>query len=136
MTNVREIDCSSAPACLGSVLLHRPDAHPLWHSYQVSVVHLRPMVGVRDAAYTGPGATHEIQIIALDPESTPDPSDPSTLKRLSPPNLVYQLRARSDGGARDVFRAFVAELSSGALSPDTDRRSAQIAWLDRWDEAS
>ncbi len=136
MNNVRDIDCSSAPACLGSVLLYRPEAHPLWHSYQVSLVHLRPMEGVRDGSLTSPDATHEIHIFALDPESTPDPADPSTIERLRPPNLVYQLRGRTDDGALDIFRAFVADLSSGVLNPDTDRRSAQLAWLDRWGVAS
>lgn len=136
MTNIRDIDCSKAPGALRSVLLYQPKAHPLWHSYQVSLVHLRHIHGLPDPVLTHLDATHEILILALDPESSPDPAVPDTLRPLTPPNLAHQLRRRTDDGAQDLFQAFVTALDAGSLSPDTDFRSDLVEWLDRWGRAS
>lgn len=136
MTNVRDIDCSNAPAALRSVLLYEPKSHPVWHFYQVSLVHLRHMDGMRAPVLIHPDSTHEIGIFALDPDSSPDPTDPSTISRLGPPNLAHQLRGRTDAGARDLFQAFVTALGAGTLSPDSDFRSHLIGWLDHWGKAS
>jgi hypothetical protein len=135
VSNVRE--CSQkAPAVLRAVLLHRPDAHPIWHTYLVYIVHLRPLDGLPEPVLAFPDATHEIAIYALDPSCEPDPANPKTLRHLLPVNLSHQLRRRSDVGALAVFAEFVQALSSGALSPDTDCRRAQIGWLERWEQAS
>lgn len=128
---VREMDRSTAPACLRCVLLFRPDAHPVWNTYQVGLVHLRPLADWPPAQLLFPDATHEIQILALDPAHTPNPDDPSTLHRLLPPNLIHQLRGRTDENALKLFDGFVRELSR-EVSPDTDHRSCQLAWLERW----
>lgn len=136
MTDVRDIDCSKAPAALRSVLLYQPQAHPVWHSYQVSLVHLRYIDGMQDPVLIHPDATHEVHIFALDPASSPDPTDPETLHKLMPPNLAHQLRGRTDAGARDLFQAFVTALGAGTLSPDSDFRSHLVEWLDRWGKAS
>lgn len=136
MTDVREIDCSKAPGALRSVLLHLPKAHPVWHSYQVTLVHLRHVDGLPDPVLVHLDATHEILILALDPDSHPDPAVPDTIQPLMPPNLAHQLRGRTDDGARDLFQALVTALSAGSLSPDTDFRSHLLEWLDRWGKAS
>lgn len=136
MRTLREVSCASAPAALRAVLLHRPDAHPVWHTYQVSLVHLRPLPGAPAAALTSSDASHEILILALDPQSQPDPAVPSTIRPLMPPNLAHQLRGRTDDHALTMFAAFVQALSVGELNPDTDHRQCQIAWLERWAKAS
>jgi hypothetical protein len=136
MSNVHKVDCSSSPAALRAALLERADAHPVWHTYLVSLVHLRPVEGVPPAVLTTADSTHEILIQALDPDSRPDPDDPSTFRPLMPPNLAHQLRGRTDEVANDLFAAFVQALSTGELSPDTDYRSSQIEWLSRWGKAS
>jgi hypothetical protein len=135
MSNLREINCASAPTALRAVLLHRPDAHPVWHTYQVSLVHLRPIEGGPPPELRSPDSSHEIVIQALDPESQPDPEVP-TIALLTPPNLVHQLRGRTDEMALTVFGAFVQALAAGELNPDTDHRQGQIAWLNRWGKSS
>src|SRR5690606_37776191 len=119
MSNLLEINCADAPAALRAVLLHRPDAHPVWHSYQVSLVHLRPIEGWPLPDLRSPDSSHEIVILALDPESEPDPGVPS-IAPLTPPNLAHQLRAKTDEMALTVFGAFVQALAAGELNPDTD----------------
>jgi len=137
VSRVRELDCEGALASLRAVLLHRPDAHPIWHTYLVSLVHLRPIAGYPPVHLAFPDASHEITIVALDPDDPqPDPARPSTIRALTPPNLVHQLRARSDAMARGVFAAFVQALLTGSLNPDTDHRQCQIDWLNRWERAS
>jgi hypothetical protein len=132
MTNVRELSCASAPAALRAVLLDRPDAHPVWKTYLVSLVHLRPLGDGRPCYLAQPDSSHEIMIRALDPRCKPDPAVPSTIRSLDPPNLIHQLRGQTDETALTAFGAFVQALSVGELNPDSDFTSYQIAWLDRW----
>lgn len=133
---LRDVTLRGNSASLRAVLLHRPDAHPAWHTYLLGLIHLRPIAGYGAAVLEHPSATHELTIFALDPQSTPDPADISSLKPLLPPNLVYQLRGYTDERALSLFKAFSAALSERVLSPDTDWRRHQIAWLQRWDLAS
>lgn len=137
MSNVREMPTGSAPACLRAVILHRPDAHPIWHSYMLSLVHLRPMPSMRDAVLYHADSSHEIQVWALDPaDPQPDPSVPGSARMLQPVNLVHQLRGRSDETALALFNAFVQALSTGGLNPDTDHHSHTTAWLERWEQGN
>jgi hypothetical protein len=121
---------------LRAVLLHRPDAHPVWHSYVVSLVHLRPLPELPPPNLAHQDSSHEIMVIALDPDFAPDPTDKSTLHPLHPPNLNHQLRGRTDETALALFNAFVQALSTGGLNPDTDHRGHTIAWLERWEQGN
>lgn len=133
---LREVSCKLHPAALRAVLLHRPDAHPIWHSYVVSLVHLRPVPDGPPPVLAVPDATHELAIFALSPSSDPDPDELDTLRPLMPANLFHQLRGCSDEVALALFGAFVQALTNGELSPDTDYRRHQLAWLERWGRAS
>ena len=129
---LRELSCARSPAALRAVLLHRPDAHPVWKTYLVSLVHLRPLGDGHPCYLAQPDSSHEIMVRALDPRCKPDPEVPSTIRTLDPPNLVHQLRGQTDETALSVFGAFVQALASGELNPDTDFRQYQSAWLHRW----
>lgn len=85
-----------------------------------------------------PDASHEIVIIALNPNVEVDPGDPKSFGRayLTPINLSYQLRGSKDEDALHLYTAFLEALSSGEVSPDTDHRSCQIAWLERWESSN
>lgn len=132
---VSEITPTARSAALRGVLLHRPDAHPCWHTYVVSLVHLRPMEGIPLSPIDDDG-THEIAIIAIDPRCTPDPAVPATITPLHPANLIHQVRCGSDAAALVLFDAFVKEMAVRVLSPDTDHRRCQVAWLQRWGKSS
>ena len=117
------------PATLGGWIVHVPGAHPMWSYYLVSVVHLRPMED-REVDLQFIGATHEIGVLALDPDHTPDPDDPETFKHLEPPNLIQQLGGLIDSQALSITRQLVTAFVYKELSPDTDHRSCQKAWID------
>lgn len=136
MNNVREIKLTGPHAALRAVLLHRPDAHPHWHTYQVAVVHLRPVEGLPPPKLAFPDGSHEISILAVDPRTEPNPDDLRSIQTLHPPNMVSQLRALTDEGALALFGAFVKALSTHELCPDSDHFRSQLAWLERWQRSS
>jgi hypothetical protein len=116
--------------CLKAWLLYRPDAHPWWHYYSVSLIHLRPLPGQPWPKKEHADSTHEILILALDPEACPEPDSekPEEFAYLRPANLVHQLRGLTDAAALSIFEAFIAALEQ-RLSPDTDHRVAQMVFL-------
>lgn len=139
MTALRDVDTSGAPQCLRAVVVDFPGAHPVWHSYYLAIVHLRAVEGLPDADLAHPRSTHEISIFAMDPavpipDGAPIPPQPRWL--LTPPNLVHQLRGHTDATALAVFGDFAEAIAQRRLSPDTDQRRQQIAWLERRSTAS
>lgn len=123
------IDAETAPSVLRAFLLYRPDAHPCWHSYMLSLVHLRPIEG-KPAHLQHPDSTHEIVVLALDPtKPDPEPDDPTSIWHLVPANLIFQLRGLGDAQALRVFSTFASVLARHRLSPDTDYRSFQKSYL-------
>jgi hypothetical protein len=117
-------DTSNPHATLGVWLAKIPEAHPAWHSYAISVVHLRPAEGVKDANKHYPGAEYEILIFALDPEAELNPNLPRTIgpALLTPPNLVFQFHGVRDEQAVDLTEMLAKSFCDGVNSPDTDFR--------------
>jgi len=130
MTTRWDLDCSAHPAALASAVLHRPDAHPFWSYYQISAIHLRPIEGMAPARKHNPASTHELQVLALKSHEGFDPSQPSTFKALLPPNLIIQIES-TDELAIELWSQLVRAIDDRELNPDTDHRSAQLAWLRR-----
>lgn len=58
-------------AALAAWLIYAPWAHPLWQYYQLAVVHLRHIDGVKPAVLRTPDAAHELMVVALDPQRIP-----------------------------------------------------------------
>lgn len=119
-------------AALAGWLATIPTAHPLWHSYAINVIHLRPIDGVRPANKHYPEAAYEINVIALDPDkplSDPKQGETYRISHLVPLNLVLQFHGISDGQAQGLARALVAEYVAGRISPDTDFRSHNISFI-------
>lgn len=126
---VRDVNLDGAPSSLRAVILHAPWAHPVWDSYFVSCIHLRPVDGWPDCQLEHRDSTHEFCVMALDPEYVVDPLQPKSIHTLKPPNLVWQMRSGSDESARRLFDRFVVALSKRELSPDTDFRQRALRWL-------
>lgn len=109
-------------------LVEAPWAHPIWHSYSIVCIHLRPIANNPDLKFYLDGATHEIWVLALDPLSgkrqrlldyatwSVEGSPPS----LSPPNFASQFIEISDELAIDRVARAVEMVCDGELSPDTD----------------
>lgn len=110
---------------LANWLLHCPASHPLWPWYMVSLIHLRPVDGVKEAQIRIPGAQHELVIIAIDPGLDPDPDPDSTTgyHYLRPINLAEQFVVPDDAAAIKLAGVVVQSFVHGGLSPDTDWRS-------------
>lgn len=137
-SNVREV-IHSGKCTLRGVFIHCPKAHPVWHTYLVTIVHLRAVEDLPPPNLAYPDASHEIMIQAMDPDidlGTESPARVPPKSILTPPNLAHQLRAQTDAQARVLFDAFVQAIAKGELSPDTDYRRSQRAWFERWGRAS
>lgn len=117
---------------VGAFIVRAPNAHPLWDHYAINVMHLRPIEGVKPAHITSPGATHELMILALNPEEPLPPSldaGPSwKLSFLRPIDVVTQFKAADDVVADEILELAIAAIVNGQISPDQDYRS-------RWTEA-
>ena len=58
---------SRADSSVASWVIRAPWANPLWHSYALHLLHLRPLPGFGPPRIFLQGATHEIALFALDP---------------------------------------------------------------------
>lgn len=99
-------------------LIHAPGYHPWWNNYQLSLIHLRPVDGLPPAKINLPGATHEVMLFAMSPDS--QFSLESFMIPLSPANFFGQFIAHDDESAAEKIKETVNEILIGSLSPDTD----------------
>jgi hypothetical protein len=108
-------------ATLDLWIIEAPWAHPIWHSYLITLVHLRPMPGF-DVHFYRSGASHEFQLFALDPAKPRAPAVSGQVLPgvLTPANFAAQLVEESDEGARATIRKAVTQICAAQLSPDTD----------------
>jgi hypothetical protein len=103
-----------------------PWAHPIWHSYMLTLMHLRPMPDNRPTQFYLEGATHEMWLYALDPEGKREPVilgaplGRDTCQPLTPMNFAAQFIAEDDEAAAIRIHDAVRRICEGKLSPDTD----------------
>jgi hypothetical protein len=112
-------------------IVEAPWAHPMWHSYFLSAVHLRELPGMPPARIYLPGATHEVMLFALDPYQTPRLDEMSSY--LMPANFTGQWIAESDEAAVAKVEATVDDILAGRLSPDTDHLRS---WMERFSDSN
>lgn len=114
-------------ATLASWIVEARWAHPLWHSYSVILVHLRPLADGTATLLYRPDATHEFWIYALDPEHPRAPAviGTETARFLTPINFAAQLAEPSDEAACTKLEGAIDLIIAGELNPDTD---AQRQW--------
>ena len=112
-------------------LIEAPWAHPMWHSYFLSLVHLRPVLGsTHETLFYLNGATHEVTLMAVDPEWEPTSLTSNPLAHcLMPMNYAGQFIEPTDQSAEARVRAAVQDVVDGVLSPDTDYLKE---WCDRF----
>ena len=112
-------------ASVATWVVHAPWAHPLWHSYAIMLIHLRPIPATPPPVINLAGATHELFVFALDPDYRPSPDE--HFKLLTPGNFAAQFVAGSDEGATTRVRADIEAITRGELNPDTDALSQWVA---------
>lgn len=109
-------------------LVEAPWAHPFWHSYRISLVHLRPIEALGPATIYLEGATHEMVVEALDPEKPRQAAlDRLDFAQLQPANFAAQMIKSSDADAEIAVGMAVKMICDGRLNPDTDFRAQWIA---------
>jgi hypothetical protein len=108
-------------------LVEAPWAHPVWHSYSVTLLRLANINPAHRLLYLD-NATHEIQVAALDPSVPRQPQvDSGDFAQLSPMNFCAQFIAPTDDNALHRVQRTVIAIVNGKLSPDTDFRDSWIS---------
>jgi hypothetical protein len=90
------------PAVLAIWIITAPDAHPLWSQYALSAVTLADLPGVPEARKRNDTVTHELTVLALNPDHGPyDNATVERMRYLGPVNVVEQFTA-TDEHAREL----------------------------------
>lgn len=107
-------------------IVRAPGCHVFWSHWMVIVVHLRPIPGVKPAHVKREGATHELLILALNPEQPLPPLDASApgwrVHHLTPIDVAEQFVAANDAIAARICELAVLAIVDGVASPDQDWR--------------
>lgn len=128
------IDHPAAAETVCQWLLTHPQGHPLWSQYLMAVVRLTDNPDFPPPSRQFPGATHELLLVALNPDKgpyTPDTMDrfiDTGLPYLTPVNIAHQIEG-TDDEARKLAAYAAFGVTVGALWPETadapDRIRAQ-----------
>lgn len=112
-------------------LLFAPYAHPFWHSYALNLIALREAPGVPPAVLRMKGATHELVLMALNPEPAEKGQERYSTKKtvpyLTPANFSAQMYYADDDVAMSVMEQTARDVVNGVLNPDTDYAQHWIA---------
>jgi hypothetical protein len=106
-------------------VVEAPWAHPVWHSYLLVLIHLRPIPGMPPPKMYLQDATHEMWLYALDPDKSRREiieSANMSGSLLQPMNFGAQFIELSDELASERIRRTVQDICDRKLSPDTDYR--------------
>jgi hypothetical protein len=112
-------------ATIAGWIIEAPWAHPIWHSYALILVHLRPMDPPIATNMYLEGASHEMWLHALDPALDRERalSDIKVFSKgwMTPKNFAAQLKLESDHAAIETIKVRgILPILHGALSPDSD----------------
>jgi hypothetical protein len=131
-------DLAATSAQIGEWLIEAPEAHPVWHSYFLSLMHLRwnGQPGTDPIKFYLPCASHEMWLHALHPEGDRNalvayglPATFGAPHVLVPLNFTAQIVELSDRDAIVRIERALQEICNGELSPDTDHLSQ---WVKRF----
>ena len=118
-------DDPRAAETLCTWLLTAPQAHPMWSQYMLSVVRLRDLPGFPPPKRQFVGATHELFVVALNPEHGPMTAErmeraqrTGRVAFLLPVNVAHQIEG-ADEEALDLARQAAAGVVHGILWPET-----------------
>jgi hypothetical protein len=119
-------DIPQAEETLCTWLLTAPMAHPLWSQYMLCVVRLRDLPGFPPPHRQFDGATHELIVVALNPEyGTLTVKDMERFQRgagglpyLTPQNIAHQIEGTDEEASRLAEMSALAVVN-GWLTPET-----------------
>ncbi len=102
-------------ATVAAWFLDCPGQSPAWRHYGLSVIHLRPIEGMQSPVINIPGATHEVLLLAFDPQGSPVADDPETWSFLTPINVSEQIQLPSDEKAVKLLEQAARAVVDGIL---------------------
>jgi hypothetical protein len=123
-----KVDQPDQQATLATWFLNCPGQSAAWDRYLLSVIHLRPIAGVKPAGIRVPGATHEVVLVALDPDKHPHPTKPRTWAFLRPVNVAEQITLPDDNAARHVAKLAARAVVDGVLPAEPALSGAIEPW--------
>lgn len=103
-------------------MVEAPGAHPIWHTYMLLMMHLRPVPGLAGPVIHLRGATHEFELWALTPSAERQmilDTGMWMMWRMEPCNFAAQIIATDEEAIRRLLGS-VMDILQGAISPDTD----------------
>lgn len=123
-------DNDNAIFSIASWLIFAPSAHPMWSFHSLEAITLTDLPGRKLAHRQFPEATHEILVLALNPEFQPytvaeiasAAEQNAGLPYLTPPDVVFQLTAK-DHEIERLCAYGARACVDGRLVPDSDYRS-------------
>lgn len=115
-------------ATVAAWFLSCPRQSPAWEHYLLKVLHLRPIEGGRPVNLAREGATHEVLLVALDPDRKPVPHDAQTWLHLYPVNAAEQLVLPHDGAARVAVEIAAQLVMHGVLPAEPPLSGAVEPW--------
>lgn len=128
----RRLGSEKRDATIAVWVVEAPWAHPIWHSYTIASVHLRPIPGVKTLIYKDM-ATHEMWVHALNPDAPLDELIETGINRglsLKPTQFAAQFIEIEDEYAAQRIEKTVREIIDGKLSPDVDHQ--RCCWVPRF----
>lgn len=113
-------DPADPPEWLATVdvwFLHCPGQSPLFDRFRLGVVHLRDVPGIAPPHRLDPdaGATHELNLVALDPTARPRADGFGTWRFMLPINYLAQFAAPADEIAADLAKLAAVSVVRGYL---------------------
>lgn len=121
-------DKPDVSATVAMWFLDCPGQSPAWRHYNLTIIHLRPIPGVKPAHISRPGASHEVMLVALDPDKHPVAHDAATWGFLRPLNYVGQLHVRSDDEAKEVLDTLAHGVAHGTLWAEPPLSGQKEPW--------
>ena len=109
------------PAALDGWIITADHWHPLWSQYLLSLVTLADVEGAPPANKRSAEVTHELTVLALDPDHGPYEAatyGTSDLRYLTPVNIAEQFTATDDQALR-ITHLCVRAVLDGRLTPET-----------------
>ena len=126
----------NAPAQLVSWIITAPGWHRFWDQYMIAIVSLADFPGHEPAKLQYPEATHELLVIALNPDSGPYQAGSTTeenpVKYLLPHNVIEQFTT-TDERAIEICHGLTHAVVDGMLCPETIESPSMIR--DSWTQA-
>jgi hypothetical protein len=128
LSTIEPSDPPDVSATLATWFLDCPGQSPAWRHYVLSVIHLRPIEGVKPAHIRLASATHEVIVCALDPKENPVPDNLKSWNFLRPINVTEQLVLPSDKHVIDISELLVWGVLSGVLWAEPPLSGQREPW--------